>query len=302
MAQLAVRRLYADLSTLQEGDLDAFVDDIETLLNLTKLNDDNFTNAGITASSKVQAQAITETKIQNSAITTVNIINSAVTTAKLGAAVTTAKILDDNVTTAKIADSAVITSKINAAAVTTAKIADSAVTAVKHAVYAYSEGSSSGASGVTTATAVCTVTITSTGRPIFIGLTSDGSGNPAYVGIEANTFAGDVIIQHAVMEIKRTTSSVDTTLAMPAITKWSTPNDWAYNITSFGRVRYTPLLSTIKIPPGYFWTIDAPAAGVHTFTFTMRPYYSAHGAPYSGYTAGSPTCRTYYCKAIAYEL
>lgn len=112
MAQLNVRRSYAAGEPLLKGDLDAFIDDIETFINITKLNNDNIQDAGIDASAKIIDNTFAGEKFVNGAVTT-------------------AKILDANVTTAKIADGAVTTAKLNDLAVTTAKIADNAVTLPK---------------------------------------------------------------------------------------------------------------------------------------------------------------------------
>lgn len=107
MATLDVTRNYADGEVLTEADLDAFLDDVETFLNVTKLNDDNLQNNGITGSLKLLTGSVTATKLASDSVTTV-------------------KILDQNVTTAKLADGAVTTVKIDDEAVTQAKL-DSAV-------------------------------------------------------------------------------------------------------------------------------------------------------------------------------
>ncbi len=54
MATLNVRREYADGDILLESDLDAFLDDIETFLNVTKIDDDNIQDLGITGSTKLK--------------------------------------------------------------------------------------------------------------------------------------------------------------------------------------------------------------------------------------------------------
>lgn len=132
MATLDTTRSYNDGEVLVESDLDAFLDDIETFLNVTKINDDNIQNNGITGSTKLLNQSVTEAKLAANAVTTLKVADGAVTAAKLGTdAVTTVKIQDDAVTEAKIADSAVSTDRLAASAVTTAKIADDAVTADK---------------------------------------------------------------------------------------------------------------------------------------------------------------------------
>ena len=132
MAQIDIRREYADGTILLEADLDAIVDDVETFLNVTKLNNDNLQDNSITASDKIADASITAAKLGTSCVTTAKINDAAVTTVKIADSnVTTAKIADSNVTTAKIADSNVTTAKIADSNVTTAKIADSNVTAAK---------------------------------------------------------------------------------------------------------------------------------------------------------------------------
>jgi hypothetical protein len=152
MPQLDARRTYADGAVLFAADLDAIVDDIETLFNTTGLNDDNLQNAGITASTKLIDATITAGKLASSSVTTAKIDALAVTTAKIALlnvttatindlavttgkiaalAVTTAKIAALNVTSAELAADSVITTKILDSNVTTAKIAAANVTAAK---------------------------------------------------------------------------------------------------------------------------------------------------------------------------
>ncbi len=122
MATLNVTRSYQDGEVLVQADLDAFLDDIETFVNVTKINDDNIQNNGITGSLKLLTGSVTTSKIGFEAVTAI----------KLGAdSVLTEKILDLNVTTAKIDDLAVTAGKLAADAVTTAKILDTNVTTAK---------------------------------------------------------------------------------------------------------------------------------------------------------------------------
>jgi microcystin-dependent protein len=124
MASIDIRRLYADGEILLASDLDAIVDDVETFLNITKINNDNIQTNGIDASAKLADASVTTVKIANNAITTAKILNGNVTTAKIADAnVTTDKIADLNVTTDKLADDAVTTVKISDAQVTLAKLA-----------------------------------------------------------------------------------------------------------------------------------------------------------------------------------
>ena len=95
MAQLDVRREYADGEILLASDLDAFLNDIETFLNVIKLNDDNIQDGGINAATKLADSSVTTSKLANGAVTTNKIADGAVTTAKIAdGAVTTAKISD----------------------------------------------------------------------------------------------------------------------------------------------------------------------------------------------------------------
>lgn len=113
MSQIDVRRNYMDGDILLASDLDAFLDDIEAFLNVTKINDDNIQDGGITASSKLADATITTAKIGNSQVTVDKLASDSVTTVKiLDANVTTAKIADANVTTAKILDANVTPAKL----------------------------------------------------------------------------------------------------------------------------------------------------------------------------------------------
>lgn len=118
MATLSITKGWANGDILLESDLDAIKTDTETFLNVTKLNDDNIQNSGITAS----------TKLIDATITTAKLANDAVTAAKLA----DDSSVDANraVTTDHIRDSAVTTAKIAATAVTDAKLATSAINLV----------------------------------------------------------------------------------------------------------------------------------------------------------------------------
>lgn len=204
MALLTVTKNYQDGDVLLEADLDAMKSSIETFINVTRLNDDNLQDDGITGSDKLVDASVSQAKLASNSVATAKIVDSAVTTAKiLDSNVTTAKIADSNVTTAKIADSNITTAKIADAnvtavklatgsvtedklgsgavtetkigsnAVTTAKIADDAVTLAKMSSTAYiSEDYSGSASGTTTLTLISGMTVTApAGRPIKITIT-----------------------------------------------------------------------------------------------------------------------------------
>ena len=122
MPTLSISKTYQDGDVLFEVDLDNIKNDLETFFNITKIDDSNLLDAGITASTKIEDETISTGKIASSAVTTAKITDGSVTATKFAdSAVTTAKITDANVTTAKINDLAVTTAKLNAGAVTYAK-------------------------------------------------------------------------------------------------------------------------------------------------------------------------------------
>ncbi len=124
MATISLTRNYHDGEVYTQAEIDAPYDDIETFLNVTKINDDNIQNNGITGSLKLLTGSVSTGKIADAAITTSKLADQAVTAAKIAtasitetqmgplsvgtpelidASVTTVKILDANVTAAKLA-------------------------------------------------------------------------------------------------------------------------------------------------------------------------------------------------------
>ncbi len=83
MALISVSRTYEDGEILTEADLDAFLDDVEAFLNVTKLNDDNIQDSGINAATKVLNLSVSTSKLAASAVTTSKIADANVTDAKL---------------------------------------------------------------------------------------------------------------------------------------------------------------------------------------------------------------------------
>lgn len=197
MAFLSTTRNYDDGEVLTRADLDAFLDDIEAFVNVTKINDDNIQTSGITGSTKLLNQSVTAAKLASNSVTTAKIIDENVTTAKLAdASVTTEKLaaevisgsflannsitlammtddsvgtdelIDDSVTNDKIADNAVDNAQIADDAVRTAEIQNAAVTRPKLSTY-WTLADTTVGSG-TGNTTVDMGTITTTGRPVRI--------------------------------------------------------------------------------------------------------------------------------------
>jgi hypothetical protein len=278
MADLSTTRNYNDGEVLVRADLDAFLDDIETFINVTKINDDNIQNSGITGSTKLLNQSVTETKlatnaisnlkIQDAAVTTSKIADANVSTAKLAdAAVTTIKITDQNVTTAKIADGGVTTAKlavksvtdtilasdatndalravstdsIHDSAVTTPKINNGAVTPQKHSTN-YLQATVSGST-----TGVLSVNI---------GSFSPG-GRPVMVLVTAGTVSLGAVSGGAV-NLVRNDGTSDTTVASifnSAGASFGTPTTYTYSAFTSGSGGGGPMT-----------LIDTPAAGIYTY-------------------------------------
>lgn len=284
MPTLDIDRTYNDGDVLFESDLDAICDDIETLLNTTKLNDDNIQDAGITGSTKLINASVTQGKLATDSVSTAKIVDLAVTTAKINDlgvtaaklaadAVTTAKILDSNVTTAKIADSNVTTAKIADSNVTTAKIADSNVTTAKIAdsnvttakladgaatrakmtaniTVTSSSGNYTDSTSTTKTVTNLSAAITTNAKPVSVYLVSDGGGQISY--------------------LQGTGTS---------------PNCHVYFMRDASEIAHFEIGGQ-KYPPGAFRAVDIPAAGSYTYTCKINA---------DGITVA-------YCKLVAEEV
>lgn len=174
----------------------------------------------------------------------------------------------------QLKDSGVTTAKINDSAVTTAKINDGAVTQAKRAALGHQLSSSSGS--IITSPAVAntfydltnlTISITTTGRPVYIGLISDGSGSSASVGASQNAST-------PLCQIKFVRGSTDVSQQYISI---ASPN-------------YSSGTTRIFVPASSFNHIDVPTSGTYT---------------YKAQATCSSTAATYFVqniKMIAYEL
>jgi len=214
---------------------------------------------------------IDSTNIQTGGISTANLAASAVTTAKiLDANVTAAKLASDSVTTIKILDSNVTAAKLASDSVTTVKILDGNVTQAKRVALGQQKSSttinfstsSTSATDVTNAT----ITITTTGRPVFIGLQSI-PGSESYIGQSSaaiNSSSTYYFIRGAT-EISR-----------------------VFLLHSFNASGGS--YAEGRIPPGSVWYVDVVAAGTYTYKVQMSVG--------SGATTGGVTN----CQLIAFEL
>lgn len=158
--------------------------------------------------------------------------------------------------------------------VTTAKINNGAVTPAKLAALGQQISSSCGNYGGISSTTYISitnlsVTITTTGRPVYVGLISDNSGDPSYIGCRISGAQPD-----ADFRIRNTTSSV---------------THAEYSVRSSGG---NGSFEQIQIPSSSLYGIVPLSAG--TYTFVCQAKVSS--------TSGSRTADCKYAKLIAYEL
>lgn len=177
---------------------------------------------------------------------------------------------DGGINTAELADNAVTTIKITDANVTTAKLADGAVTPAKTAALGQQISSSSGGFSTTSTSFVnvtsLSVTITTTGRPVFVGIIADSNGSAAKLGA-SDTSAEEA---SALFRILRGATEIG---RHQLLINASTDADVIINV------------------PASFYTIDLGAtAGAHTYVIQAA-------ANSSGDTASVTNARL-----IAYEL
>lgn len=250
MATADIRRLYASGTTPTQPQLDAIVDDIETFINLTRLNDDNIQDESITASDKIIDGTLTNTKFMNDSVSTAKIVDNAASTEKFSdESVTAEKIADTNVTLVKIQDEAITTPKILDRNVTKPKMTSNVVvsSALSASIAAGSVLPSQG-SAITNAS----VTITTEGNPVIIGFMSDGSnGDLSY---DSNTVAETVSLG---LSLFRDGTKICT-------------QSYKCQPRNFSGIFGGVNVALITIPIGQFFYVDAPAAGTYTYTAQFR--------------------------------
>lgn len=182
-------------------------------------------------------------------------------------------IQDSAVTSGKINNGAVIDTKLATDSVTTAKIAANAVTRPKLEAVGQQISSSSGAFTTNSSSYVdvtnLSVSLTTTGRPVFIALVPDGSSNSSAIGVQ---------------------STADGTLG--ALFK-ILANSTDLGIIQIGGDAEGGLSgAAISYPPGSIMMISTLAAG--TYTIKIQATVSIFSASSNAFVNFS--------KLIAYEL
>lgn len=253
MASIDITKSYLDGEILLEADLDNIINDVETFLNTTGINDDNIQNAGITASSKLIDGTISTDKLATSAVTT-------------------EKIAADAIDGTLIADDSIDSEHYVDESIDTAHIADSAVTPAKRSSLGQQLSSSSGSFSTTSTSDTdvtnLSVSIPTTGRPVFVGLVS------------ANHASTDSILRLTEGSGSPSTARVTMRFVRDSTQISRSSFGWSGNNTGF---------SIPEIPPSAVWTIDTPSAGTYTYKFTVA-------------SEDGETVAVTQCKLIAYEL
>ena len=175
---------------------------------------------------------------------------------------------DQSITSAKIKDANVTTVKILDGNVTTPKIPDGAITQAKRVALGQQISSSttfSTSSSTMVDVTNLTVTITTTGRPVFIGLINDQSNTGT--SFISSTSASN--IKNVTIAIVKDGSEL---IRQP------------YEIQASAAT-----ISSISYPVSSFSHIDVPTAGSHTYKIQML-------------SSNSDTVQIVRAKLIAYEL
>lgn len=238
--------------------------------------DGNYKFVVTNASDIVQFTVDNVTSFGLDAIPEAAIADGAVTEPKIASsAVTTAKIADDAVTSDKIDEDAVNGTHIANDSITNAKILDKTIARGKLANQTVQISSDSGLqvtpSGSDAQITNCSVTITTTGGPVFIGL----------IGKASVSDVSEVILIAAAGGSTSITGGVYFTRAGNTIM-----------LQGVGTNPYPTGGATAKAlsyPPSAFSYIDSPAAGTHTYTARV---YAQLGSQFN----------INHVRMIAYEL
>jgi len=254
MATLNIPKNYEDGTILFESDLDDIRDNILTFVNVTKLNDDNIQDNGITASDKLVDGSITGAKLDSSVADGVTVELTGSTLNVVASSITTAKLADNSVTTAKINDLAITNAKIADATIEQDKLATKTVTTngtdpgEGGVVKSSSTGSFSTSSTSDTDVTNASVTLTTTGRPVMIYLEPDGTTSAATLGLTEPNGVGP----NATFRLVR---DVSTQVAITGLSY-----DWINGAVA----------QDLNIPPGCIHFFDDVAAGTFTWKLTAR--------------------------------
>ncbi len=222
----------------------------------------NNPQTGFLNGAKLGSGTVTNVQIQDGGITTADIGNGQVTGAKLAPGAADGAISDESITSVKIKDGEVKTADIQAASVTSAKIAEGSVNLMQQQVRQVVTGSAAvgqvaavplvGGSQTIVSSGIqqdvnISITMTTRGGPVFIGLTSGVPGftDPASIRLSrgpGHGFAPTIYIMRGSTEIYRTT---------------------------FEEIEEDFTSRSIQVPVSSIWALDTPPSGTHTYTIKV---------------------------------
>ncbi len=246
MGTLTLTKNYADTTVLFASDFDAILDDLETFLNTTKINDDNIQDDGLTGTTVLLDSSVTTAKLASNSITAAKLVDATVATSDVALlAVTTAKIIDSAVTTAELASSVVQTGNVASTSITKAKVLSN---------YVFSDPSTD---------AVFTDT-----AGVFSNLSVEFTvvGNPVEIRVvptvDAATYgcfhwADDDDDHYPIFQIHRDGVAIASIPQKKAVAFSSTADTFAYGLHAI------PTLGPF---------LDVPGAG--TYTYTVKAYWN----------------------------
>lgn len=274
MPALTLTKNYEDATLLLEDDFNVFLDELEALLNTTKLDGTNILDSGITASLKILGNTTTAAKLQSNSVTTAKLADEGVDTTQINTdAITTAKFADSSVTTAKIAASAVTNAKFAAANVTTPKF--SYTTDINATNVSDTSGTVFGA---TTYYAIISAgvektlgssSIVSSGRPILVALTAkqpDATYTFTDVAVGSTT-ANVVYGAPSTIECQGVNDVATSVGCIITINRNGTP---IYSTLCNSHCNLQGASSNQAQFPSSMMFIDQPAAGSYTYTCSIE--------------------------------
>ncbi len=182
---------------------------------------------------------------------------------------TSNEIKTNEIATAMLKDSVVTTPKIQDSAVTTAKINNNAITQAKRAALGQQLSSESIFSTTSTSFVDVTglsITITTTGRPVFVGIINSATGTPATL-------------------LTRRSSGAEASSQFQILRDSTVVAQYIMSLVVGGHAS----LLDLNTPASSVWTIDVPAAGTYTYKVQSR-------------VVAATSVATSYTKLIAYEL
>jgi hypothetical protein len=236
MPTLTIPNTFVDDEVIDAAEHNANNNAIATLLNSTKLDADNLQDAAVTAA-KLASNAVETAKIVDAAVTTAKINDAAVTAAKIGSGAVTGAKLDSSVADASTLELSGTSLRIKDAGITQAKLAARALHASTVAAggigISADIGDQTFNSGTLTAATNLSIDITTTGRPVFVGLVPASDSDFCYVSADSSGTFNLYFFRGG---------------------------------TGIGRHTINSPSGEVFHPPGAFYCVDTPAAGTYTYS------------------------------------